>query len=378
MKWQSEQDATTRTENWYDKVMKPLAYGYIGAAALVAMYQLDPSLQQFIADLGPLFRPLRQLLTEISTGLRTVDDRVSFTVATLGIAGSILVIRARDGVGQYHVNQYRIYFVASTGATAAKISEQIENRFEQIFEPNGIAEAHKSDERNAVLFMVKGWKRWVYKFVFGPPRFDGVRLLRQTDRVFQADTALINETPGLATCLFPKHFAKHFLSGTRSWYVGEIETHEFEPISDQSSVFFLETAAFERYSSWLYWFAVWRSEITKTWRDFVCDAMSIQDPEVLPADCKLLGKAVFGGKQWRQVVYRDNRTVWEREVAFDRKKVWYRWRSRPLEKAESDEPYFKRLFQLHPGLKSQMDDSISEIGGTAKQPNSNTTQNQPA
>lgn len=152
----------------------------------------------------------------------------------------------RDGCSNYHANHFISYFRCST-VTPLWIYKFFQN-FDDVFNMENIASLEKTDysfNRKAVVkFAINGIPGWVHH--------DYVALSRGRNRNFYGTTLKRDWRYGFEDALNvfdPFNFvsiddegyavnSRHFLAGRRSWKFGHV----------QDDLYFIETAAIERYS----------------------------------------------------------------------------------------------------------------------------------
>lgn len=162
----------------------------------------------------------------------------------------------RDGVGNYHANHFVAYFRAS-GVTQQQVDQQLRDflpRFAHIFNMDNIATV----ERSNLTYKQKVVLRFAIDGVKGVLHDDHVYLRRGLGNSFYATTLKRNwrymaeAAPSIGIDPFdwfptwddiPYAInSRHFLAGKRSWTFGHV----------QDDLYFIETAAIERYSHTAY------------------------------------------------------------------------------------------------------------------------------
>jgi hypothetical protein len=338
--------------------------------------------------------------------------------ATGGVVALYAYLRMRDGTGAYHVNQFRVYFIIEeTSFKPARLSENLEKNFTEAFTDDNIATAYKPQEGSPDLigFRITGVRRWLAKApikaakLFGRDvrgeREDNVEISRPngSDAVIQARTlqyaaaltARVEDLPermareNLIEKVIDFHpLDQHFLAGIRSWCIAEA-THcdqYGEPVPPGCHTLFLETAAFERYSYWIYWMGVERGAIRQTWQRFLYDALELLGTKAEAVDCKESGNRgqhVLGGKP-SQVqsglklagqaitlgLYKPADGIWKkvrvprRQFGGRKIQVWQRERAYEEERLEdfgAEEYVRARLFSLHLGIAKEYRDALRSL-----------------
>lgn len=166
------------------------------------------------------------------------------------------LLAVRDGVGNYHGNHFVAYFHAS-GVTQQQIDQQMRDflpRFVHIFNMDNIA----SVERSRLTYKQDVVLRFAVNAMQGLIHDDHVYLRRGKGNSFYASTLKRNWRYLFEEASFigidPLNWfpspddlgyainSRHFLAGRRSWTYGHV----------QDDVYFIETAAIERYSHTVY------------------------------------------------------------------------------------------------------------------------------
>jgi hypothetical protein len=323
--------------------------------------------------------------------------------ATL-LAGVFVVIRARNGILSYHVNQFRVFFmVTNVHVSAAQLSTKLEREFEEVFKKNPIATAKvdPDDMKGLIQFIPKKLAK-IGRAITG--YWDYVELVpRVRDNVFHVHTLLWDVTRSkqvqglnpeeiaklpsyedaktvkanrswIQTTFGIRFFKQHFLAGTRSWCIHEaLGCDQYEEPHPSGKPLFLETAALEK-SSHISYKGVTRGAIETTWQCFLRDALNVLDvssvscqqtdhqgrfrlgppykPGAFRRTVSRVKKMLRKGKanendphtssDWRAVLISDKIQIWQREAQFNQSQL-----------KSLANGYGERLFELHPGIREE-------------------------
>lgn len=304
-------------------------------------------------------------------------------VAVGGLGVTVFVIRrVGKGIFSYHVNQFRVYFmVGSCNVTPAILSKKLEDSFNKIFKEGSFAKAGEHLEGGPALIEFRAQRLLASTFgrvdivvkepragdavfhvrtlgkdaartaeVRGKPVITAEKLLKSSPRKPWYKRA-VNRIKKIVTLDF---LNQHFLAGVRSWCITQAtDCKKYgEPVPRRDNSFFLETAAFERYSSLPYWF-IPRGDIEKIWHEFLCDALKELDKSIRPDSCTVSdnrGKYKLNDREWepedRPKKAADDSIIeiWQRDVKFKKK---------ALKSLDDQEGYGPRLFSLHPGIREE-------------------------
>ncbi|MEN7341451.1 MAG: hypothetical protein AAAFM81_00855 [Pseudomonadota bacterium] len=178
-----------------------------------------------------------------------------------------------DGVGEYHINTHVVYFRPPGNTSPQAMTRALFNMFPTVFNPNNVAVVQQSTCR----FQNKGTLKFTGKVPALPDLHDDWVATEWRGSNFRAQTlerrwlerwevaALAARVPlpgfpGLPVGLALPINRRHFLAGVRSWHVGQMPSR---------GLYFLETAAFERYSHRAFIAAApminIRAQILETW-----------------------------------------------------------------------------------------------------------------
>jgi len=312
------------------------------------------------------------------------DNKEQLILVTIsGLVVTVFVIRrVGKGIFSYHVNQFRVYFiVGDCDVTSAILSKKLEDSFNKIFKKGQLAEADEHSEGGPGLIEFRA--RHLLASTFGKVDIV-VKEPRAGDAVFHVrtlgkDAARTEEVRGKSVITAEKllkssprkplykravnRFKKivaldflnqHFLTGVRSWCIIQAtDCKKYgEPVPRRDNSFFLETAAFERYSSLPYWF-IPRNAIKETWYGFLYNALEELDKSIRPDSCTVsdnLEKHKLNDQGWE-------REAWPKKAADDSIiEIWQRdvkFKKNALKSLSDPEGYGPRLFSLHPGIKEE-------------------------
>ncbi len=267
--------------------------------------------------------------------IQNVVDEPEFYIPVAGGGGVVFVILiAAYGSGKFHVNQFRIYFQLKETAelTPTDLIRTLVNNFEECFTTtNPVAEAKLFGPNPPHVIFRFDCKLWLARKV---GRFDDVELVSTGDTSFIAKTAGHKGT----------WLKQHFLSGVRSWCILEIQPCKENGNSKDGKIYFLETAAFERYTNVLYRVLVPRKHIQNCWIHFLCDALVVL--EAMPVDYKMVNNQETSDF-WKTAG--SGRKVWVREVSYAKKEL-------PLRK-----PDCKQILKTHPGIEKHYEQTLQSL-----------------
>lgn len=251
------------------------------------------------------------------------------------------LLLVRDGVGNYHANHFIAYFRAS-GVTQQQIDQQMQDflpRFVHIFNMDNIASVERSRldyKQKAVLrFAINGLQGWFHD--------DHVYLRRGLGNSFYASTLKRNwryvaeALPSIGMDpldWFPTPDdlgyainSRHFLAGRRSWTYGHV----------QDDLYFIETAALERYSHSAYQMldgvpviGIPHSSVVDIWNHLLNNALTYYNQTAVDG-----GSLVAG---------------YER-VSFSRGDIFYREYDEPDLQTILSDATFQAVLDRHPDLR---------------------------
>lgn len=249
------------------------------------------------------------------------------------------LLAVRDGVGNYHGNHFIAYFKAS-GATQQKIDQQMQDfltRFVQIFNMDNTASVEllslKYKQKVVLRFATNGWQ--------GKFHDDHVYVSRGLGNSFYASTLKRNWRRAAESLigfdpldLFPNWGdigypinSRHFLAGRRSWTYGHV----------QDDLYFIETAALERYSHTAYQkladvrvVGIPHSAVVDVWNHQLNNALTYYDRTAVDG-----GSLVAGYKK----------------ASFSRGDIFYREYDEPDLQTILSDATFKAVLDRHPDLR---------------------------
>jgi len=171
----------------------------------------------------------------------------------------------RDGIGKYHINHHVGYFEPKSEFNSLTEIDRLFSNFGTIFSKNNIAVAvltkYKFKNHNTIKFTIGGTEGGILDNLAGVLHDDWVSLQMEANgqsffastlkREWMENSEIVVST---GSQLFPwpppgDHYSvkeaikinqRHFLAGKRSWKIG---------YDDELKLLYLETAAFERFSS---------------------------------------------------------------------------------------------------------------------------------
>lgn len=265
------------------------------------------------------------------------DARNAFILAAAVPTVGWVVTRAVQGRGDYHINQFRMYFKPSReypGET--ELIAGLHDGFADAFKATGQVSVEYVEAEDAFVFHLDHrFKRFLRRRLGGT---DSVHLHDVAGWWFWANTR-----------------SDHFLSGTRSWTVchaaDTASNGEPDHKRDDGDIYFFETAALERASTKLAAWAPTTRDIAGVWQAFLIGiAQSPLVEEVVEASPPTT-ELLLGGVQWEF----GGNNVWQRQA---------RWTPEIGITASFipdfntvPEHYRHRLWSLHPALELEYNDS---------------------